>query len=186
MNDKDIQGLVKMIFLGIIIFLGARGAYLLVDVTIIRIVSALVTICFVGGILYAISRLKEIQETGETEFSKHFFTLKKEKTQEQERWEKIVELFKSQDENSWRVAILDADSMLEDCIVFLGYSGGTLAEMMKQMQAVPWIQAAWDVHLLRNKLAHEGSRYRLNERETFRAFKIYENIFFQTGYISQE
>ncbi len=158
--------------------------YFNITLSVLKILSAILTLGFVAAIIYFLFRFKEIDKEEDETFKSHFFTPEPEKNPEKERWDAIVELFSSQDPNSWRLAIIDADSMLEDCMRSLGYSGETMGDVMKQMQQVPWIQAAWDVHLLRNKLAHEGSRYFLTEREVFRAFKIYENIFFETGYIS--
>jgi len=108
------------------------------------------------------------------------------KSPNQDRWEVIEQMFKSPDHNAWRIAIIDADSMLEDLVTQMGYQGSSFGEKLKSMQhaGIPWLQAGWEVHLLRNKLAHEGSRYPLNERESYRAYRIYENILVNSGYLA--
>jgi len=101
-----------------------------------------------------------------------------------QRWNNIRKLFQSQHPSAWHMAIIDADAMLEDFVTSRGYYGATFGEKLKSVPAnETWINDAWHVHKLRNRLAHEGSRYNLSEREAYQAFKIYENIFSRFGYI---
>lgn len=153
---------------------------------IVKIISVIVSIGFVGGIIYGLFRLWGIDESASKKAKEHFYIPPQEKNKNLKRWEEIATLFSSQDSNNWRIAIIDADTMLEDCMRELGYEGKTMGDMMKSMQGVSWIQSAWDVHLLRNKIAHEGSRYSLNEREVYRAFRIYQDVLFNTGYLKYE
>lgn len=156
--------------------------------TFLKILSGLVSIAFVLGIISSWTGAKKAREDLEYQRAQHFALEKsKKKTSAQEAsWGIIKKMFQSEDPHAWRVAILDADSLLEDMITQMGYQGTTFGEKLKALQQdrIPWTQAAWEVHLLRNKLAHEGNRYPLNHREAYRAFKIYENIFFETGYLA--
>jgi len=152
----------------------------------LKIVSIVLSLFFIGGIIYSIIRLLITKSENEEKHEQHFIRDQESPSQkiQYKQWEEVRQLFQSHDSNNWRLAIINADIMLDDLIKKLGYTGATMGEVLKEMQHVPWIQSAWDVHLLRNKLVHEGSRYLLNERESYRAFKIYENIFFETGYLA--
>jgi len=171
---------------------GLRTAYSLFSqgapgvLDFLKILGLLVSLGFLGGIIYTIfekmntnDRVKEKR----TEHAKQNFP---EVSPQQKRWQEIGMMFKSQNSTDWRMAIIDADTMLEDMILGLGYQGETFGEKLKNLQrdGIPWTDAAWDVHLLRNKLAHEGSRYPLTDREAFRAYKIYENILVGNGYLA--
>ena len=107
-------------------------------------------------------------------------------SREMKRWQNIKAHFQSKNPTDWRMAIIDADAMLEDIIESMGYRGASFGEKLKSMNPrnVPFLNDAWHVHKLRNILAHQGSRYNLSEREAYQAHKIYENIFYSTGYIS--
>jgi len=147
------------------------------------------SILFIIGIFLGLFGLYSVSSDVDDSFDKHFFTQKHTQTSvslNQQRWQSIKQLFSSPDPISWRMAIIDADAMLEEMISDMGYRGDTFGEKLKDMHRdnIPWLQAAWDVHLLRNKLAHEGSRYPLNERESYRAYKIYENILSGSGYLA--
>jgi hypothetical protein len=100
------------------------------------------------------------------------------------RWSKVEQLFSSQNESEWRLGIIEADAMLEDLTLQLGYPGMNLGERLKSINPrnFPLLQQAWHVHLLRNRIAHEGMTFNLPQHEAWRAFKIYENIFRGYGY----
>lgn len=101
------------------------------------------------------------------------------------RWEQVEELFNSPSPGDWRLAIIEADSMLEDLIVQLGYPGDNLGERLKNIPDgdFPDLQAAWEVHLVRNKIAHEGLSYDLLERDKRNVHNLYRRIFTNAGLI---
>ncbi len=102
------------------------------------------------------------------------------------RWIDIRNNFQSNDPTNWRMAIIDADSMLEDLITSIGYDATTFGDKLKMINRIdfPLIDSVWYVHKLRNNLAHQGSSYHLSERDAYQAFKIYEQIFYENNYIS--
>jgi len=104
---------------------------------------------------------------------------------ENQRWNRITELFTSVNQGDWRLAIIEADSMLEELIVQLGYTGDNLGERLKNIPQgdFPLIQEAWDVHLVRNKIAHEGLDFDLTERQKRHVHSSYKQIFERTNFI---
>lgn len=157
-------------------------------VLFLKIVSALISIAFIAGAVYSWMGIQKVNDINAAKRKDHFSLSKKETNYSPvlDRWNSIAHMFKSQDPTAWRMAVIDADAMLEDLVTQMGFQGQHFGEKLRQMQQsdVPWVQSAWDVHLLRNKLAHEGSRYPLNNREAYQAFKVYESIFQNTGYLA--
>jgi hypothetical protein len=82
----------------------------------------------------------------------------------------------SQNEALWRIGILEADTMLDHVLREKGYQGNTMSELLKSAN-FKTIQLAWDAHLVRNRIAHEGSAFELTEREAKRTFNLYESVF---------
>lgn len=154
----------------------------------LKIISALLSMGFIGGTIYAWMGYQDVTRLKEQKRADYFSRTKKQTISPKvKHWQTIVELFHTPDPNAWRVAIIDADAMMEDMITQMGFDGNTFGDKLKAMNQarIPWVDTAWDVHLLRNKLAHEGSRYHLNNREAYRAFKIYENLLHETGYLAK-
>jgi|SRR5665213_31464 len=95
------------------------------------------------------------------------------------RWNRIIEESESGDEKRWRLAILEADIMLNELLDINGYRGETMADKMKQVDRMNFrtIDLAWEAHKVRNKIAHEGSAHLLNEREAKRVIGLYDQVF---------
>lgn len=110
---------------------------------------------------------------------------KQTKRQAQTRWQKIRTLFASQNDADWRMAIIESDAMLEDLMLHLGYDGNTLGERLKSAnkQNFPAIEMAWKAHLVRNKIAHEGSRFQLSHMQALRVMRWYEEVFRQARHL---
>jgi len=102
------------------------------------------------------------------------------------RWNGIVEEASSDDERKWRLAILEADIMLNELLDVQGFRGETMADKMKQAERANFrsIDAAWEAHRIRNQIAHQGSAYLLTQRETNRVIALYAQVFNEFGIIT--
>lgn len=95
------------------------------------------------------------------------------------RWKKIVEHSASQSESDWRVAIIEADIILEDLLFKLNLPGDTIGEKLKAVEPSDFLSLneAWEAHKARNNIAHAGSDFSLNQREIRRIVSLYEKVF---------
>ena len=102
-----------------------------------------------------------------------------------ERWKKVLDYLFSTNENDWKLAIIEADSMLFELLTNLGFKGDTMGDKLKEANQASFrsINSAWDVHNVRNKIAHEGSSFELSLHEAKRVISLYEDIFNEFGYI---
>lgn len=106
-------------------------------------------------------------------------------TKHNRQWEVIEKLFLSKNSGDWRLAIIEADGMLEELIIRLGYPGNNLGERLKNITSgdFPDLQIAWEAHLVRNKIAHEGLAFHLTERDARHVQNLYRRIFENAGII---
>jgi hypothetical protein len=95
------------------------------------------------------------------------------------RWRHIMEQIGSDSEQNWRLAILEADIMLNELLDMQGYKGETMGDKMKQVDRASFntIDIAWEAHRVRNKIAHEGVSHFMNAREVRRVIGLYEKVF---------
>jgi len=100
-------------------------------------------------------------------------------TKRNERWEKIVEKANSNAPADWRLAILDADIMLDELLRSKGYVGDSVGDMLKSVDKSNFLTLdnAWEAHKVRNRIAHDGAEFDLNERETQRVISLFESVF---------
>ncbi len=94
-------------------------------------------------------------------------------------WERIVEQAESTSESNWRIAIIEADIMLDDLLYKLGLPGDTIGDKLKAVEKSDFLTLddAWEAHKVRNQIAHGGSGFQLNQREARQAISHYEKVF---------
>jgi hypothetical protein len=101
------------------------------------------------------------------------------KTQIQTKWEKIIKLSESNNQSDWRLAIIEADIILDELLEKLQLPGDTMGDKLKTIEPSDFLtlDQAWEAHKGRNMIAHEGSDFLLNQRETRRIISLYEAVF---------
>lgn len=89
-------------------------------------------------------------------------------------WLKIENSFTKDNRQSWSMAVIEADKLLDQAMIELGISGKTMGERLKQVSNnFSNKNAIWVAHKLRNQIAHEpGINIELKEsRLALGAFK---------------
>jgi len=147
---------------------------------IIMIVGYLLTIFFIIGILYSLLRISKIRK----EENEILRTLTDEAMQKKSeptnaRWLEILEHLNSHNENDWRLAIIEADLILEEMMTHIGYRQETLGEKLKAVEKSDFntIEKAWEAHKIRNRIAHKGSSFKISNHEASRVIGLYQDVF---------
>ena len=80
---------------------------------------------------------------------------------------------------------IPTDSMLEGLLDQMGFQGESLGDKLKSANQdnFPQLTSAWEVHTIRNRIAHEGLAFELTQHEAKRVIALYEQIFHAYGYI---
>ncbi|MFA6515406.1 MAG: hypothetical protein WCT42_04060 [Candidatus Paceibacterota bacterium] len=149
----------------------------------LAIISALLAVIFLGIIIFSLVRLVEIQIYDKEEIAHEIHSaLLKQKEKDRNanpRWHYIQTLIESPNESDWRVAIIEADSMMEEVLKEKGLSGSTVSELLEAAKDSGYrsIQDAWDAHLVRNQIAHVGSDFPISQIEGRRVIKMFQNFF---------
>ncbi len=95
-----------------------------------------------------------------------------------DRWLKVQKLYKSSKSSDKKLAILEADLLLKDLLLSLGYENDSLGRMLKSMDEKDFLllEEAWEAHKIRNELAH-SSLQECNLTLATKAMRLYEKIF---------
>jgi len=152
-------------------------------VTVLVIVGTIITIILVGGIVYVSVRTGQIRAREARRIREA--VPKAMEPKRNERWDKVLEHTASDNPNDWRLAIIEADIMLDEVVMRMGYQGGTLGDKLKQIARgdLQSLDAAWEAHKVRNQIAHEGSDYILTQREAKRVIDLYGAVFEEVKFI---
>ena len=134
----------------------------------------------IWGIIYAAWKLRRLHKEDESRRSEiHVSALEAvSKTEHNRTWTLILDRLDSFNESDWRMAIISADTMLEEMLETMGYHGETIGEKLKMIEASDFLtlDKAWEAHKIRNRIAHEGA-FVLGKREARRVIALYRQVF---------
>lgn len=136
------------------------------------------TLIAIGVLVYTTVRFRQTEEEEAPKYTTEEPAAAEAAT-EHSRWNHISALVESASENDWRQAIIEADIMLEDILTMHGYQGDTVGEKLKQGDPAQFrtLRDAWDAHMVRNQIAHEGSAYALTDQMAYRTIAKYKKVF---------
>jgi len=159
--------------------------YIGVYIPIIKTVLTIFIILCIAGIIYFLLGIREINNDEYHKY-KPLDNKKEEKVAKHSaQWQIILDHMESLNPIDWRVAILEADTMLDEMLKKIGAEGETLGERLKSMNLNEFrsLQMAWDAHKARNTIAHEGLDHQLNKHEAQRIINLYKQVFSEFQYI---
>lgn len=150
----------------------------------LRPLSFFISLLLFGGIIYSAIRIRQIRKE-EAEELGQIIVAKGIEEKKKEKWNQLVDLASSENESDWRLAIIEADTMLSDMVDVMGYKGDGLGEKLKQIEKSDFntLDKAWEAHKVRNSIAHAGSDYTLTKREVRRVIDLYKQVFEEFEFI---
>lgn len=91
------------------------------------------------------------------------------------QWLKILQRLETGKEAESKLAVIEADSLLNEILEKTGYSGETIGERLKHLDSVtlPNIEEVWQAHKTRNNVVHDPD-YHLTLEQAKKTLAIYE------------
>jgi hypothetical protein len=73
------------------------------------------------------------------------------------QWGRIRERLEHISEAEWKIAVIEADNLVDDLLRRMGYSGASMGERLKSISPsqVQTLDALWAAHKVRNKIVHD-------------------------------
>lgn len=146
----------------------------------VGIISGTISAILIAIIVYSISRMLHLEKQEDEIIANGIAEVHKKKIESKRNphFESIENLALSNHNADWRVAIIEADLLLEDTLTKRGYTGKGLGEMLTNMgqNAFQTYSYAWQAHKVRNNIAHGGMNYELTKEETMRTIQMYRAV----------
>lgn len=78
------------------------------------------------------------------------------KTKYQLNWAKIERRISSKQEAEYKLAVIEADKIIDNILFLIGYKGNTLGDKLKKMNRgqLACLDDVWEAHKLRNRIVH--------------------------------
>ncbi len=151
-----------------------------------EVISVLLTVTFVVASIYVIIQTGWLGLRVDR-FRDVVFHSDLSKKRAKASWRSIQRHFFSGDDNALKVAVIEADKLLDEALMGAGVQGKELGERLKKIKPsqLPNIENVWEAHKLRNRIAHE-SNFVMKRDLAERALTIYEEALKQLGLIGEE
>ncbi|MFH1193543.1 MAG: hypothetical protein V1661_00950 [bacterium] len=122
------------------------------------LVSAAIIAAIISILIKLGSRRKRLPEYKETK----------------EKWEEIEALIKNDSGLSWRLAVIEADKLMDSALKEARMRGETMGERLRfAASKYPKIHKVWEAHILRNNLVHERDS-EINKSEAKKALDVFK------------
>ncbi|MEK7541891.1 MAG: hypothetical protein AAB533_03525 [Patescibacteria group bacterium] len=102
-------------------------------------------------------------------------------------WQEVRKLMASDNRSDWNMAVLRADTLLDDVLQYLDYEGTTVKERLDIVDPmmVPSLDRLLSAHRLRNAIAHDPTIAHTRETIDY-ALRVYETAFRELGVMAEE
>lgn len=102
-----------------------------------------------------------------------------------DRLANVLDHVASDNPNDWKLAIIEADIILDGILKQRGYAGSSLGERLKSISPtqLATLNDAWEAHKIRNNIAHAGSDFVLTKRMAEETISRYQRVFAEFGEI---
>lgn len=123
-----------------------------------KVIGIIVSVTAVTGIIAVVIKTQEIVRwrvlKDITEFMKTESFPREERNA---RWEGVKKRMASNHPSDWKLAVIEADSIMDELLKRMGYEGINMGERLRQIEPSDFdsLQAVWKAHKLRNRIAHE-------------------------------
>ncbi|MEO5646494.1 MAG: hypothetical protein ABIO57_01840 [Candidatus Paceibacterota bacterium] len=171
-----------------------RGIFSTTLLTIIYVVLAILVVGLITLILFLIVRMYELHREAElkkkpivvpaamptvSQSSNAIDAIPLPMAKDNPTWKHIRERLLSENTSDWKLAVIEGDIYMDKLLDDNGFHGDTTGDKLKQVtpDRLPSIQIAWEVHKIRNRIAHDGADFVLTMPEARRLISYYEIIY---------
>lgn len=152
-----------------------------------RTVAFLVSLVFLVLIVYTLIRLHLFlsKVRREEPTFEPFSSDRVSRSVRAKRWDDVIQHLNSQNPSDWKLAIMEADNIMDDLFAKMGYPGNSLGERLKNVERSNFqsLDEVWRAHKFRNQLVHEGAVKKLSRKQAEKAISFFEKGLKELGYL---
>ena len=143
-----------------------------------RIVFLLIIAIMLGVIIFTISRTHYFQWMFYRDASSFLRMGSIGAKKMTRQWNKILARLQVASESEYKLAVIEADDMLDTTLKKMGYDGQTIEEKLGKLTSavMPNIEQLHEIHRLRDHIVHDPD-YRLTIDEAKKALEVYGRSF---------
>ena len=142
---------------------------------VLKVIFLIFTSFFLGFVIWALIKTTWLKRAFLQDL-KEFFTYRPYGLKKfVKEWKKTKERLDTGLESEAKLALIEADALLDETLKRLGYPGESLGERLEKLTVdiLPNLEEVRKIHKIRNNIIHDPT-YKLNLEEAKKALVIYE------------
>lgn len=141
-------------------------------------------VVLLGGVFWISLRIRDIKKAEREKFAP-VHAEENEAKALLVRWQVVLNHVNSESPAEWKLAILEADNILDEILDAEGYEGETIGEKLKAMDpgVIHSYNDLWEAHKMRNQIAHETTTVELSKKSARDTINKFEVAFKELGHI---
>ena len=157
--------------------------------TMYSVIAFALSALFIFGIIYAYLRIAQYDEieSEDLHHKEHLWHELHKGHAQNNRWQSVQTNLASNNPNDWKLAIIEADVLLERMLDDAGFTGATIGEKLKSAatRSFDTLDDAWQAHRVRNQIAHGGADFVLTHKLAKETLIQYERVFTEFGVLEE-
>lgn len=162
---------------------GYLGDLLISNLGLLQLASLIASMLLVLGIIFLITKLNLIG-MGVEKLSEIIGKQDLSRRRSVRAWQRVEQRLKIGDEAQVKLAVIEADKILDEILKMAGLRGETMSDRLKQLAPAQLsnIEKIWQVHKLRNRIVHEPD-FHVSHADAEYAVEAYRAAFKELGLI---
>lgn len=159
------------------------GEFLSSNLGALQLVSLIISAALFSGIVYLTAKLNlvgmSVDKLSEIIGKKDLSRRKSVKA-----WQRVEQRMRVGDEAQVKLAVIEADKILDEILKMAGLQGETMADRLKRLNPAQLsnIESVWQVHKMRNRIVHEPD-FHVTHAEAEYAVEVYRAALKELGLI---
>ncbi len=151
----------------------------------IKVVAAILIVIFMVIIVVIVYKMRNLIKEEMTEFKAELNPPEEAVTAYDNRWQEIKSHANSFKESEWKLAVIEADKLVDDSLKAAGFKGETMGErlMLVKPGQILNLQYLWDAHKIRNLVVHDVN-YQISHKQAIWAVEAFESVMRELGALS--
>ncbi len=143
----------------------------------VKIVSSIISLVLAFGIVWLVMKMRLVSVRVEN-LEDMMSMAQVDRKRVLRGWLQVQERLQKGDEANIRLAIIEADKLLDTVLKRMGYAGETMADRLKSITPAQLrtINELWTAHKVRNNIVHDPD-FVLTSRDALEMMGIYERVF---------
>lgn len=147
-----------------------------------RIISGIFSVLLIAAIVVIVNKLYKYNKPGAQKIVPAASGLPRKIVEGP--WQDILKKLDSDNPSDWNLAVIQADSLVDNILKEMGLPGETMGERMKTLDhsRLASLDDLWEAHRIRNQIAHETDRTATKHKAAY-AISLFGKVLKELEYL---